>query len=103
MPLSFVTSRRRFLQVGGVGLSGLSLCGAVRAASAFTAARAGACLLIYLDGGPSHIDLFDLRPHAPDEIRGPFAPIETSVPGTTVCEHLPRVARQMHRLLQVRS
>jgi hypothetical protein len=56
-----------------------------------------------MDGGPSHIDLFDLKPDAPAEIRGPYAPIDTSVPGTRVCEYLPFVARQMHRLLQIRS
>jgi Protein of unknown function (DUF1501) len=62
-----------------------------------------ACILIYLDGGPSHIDLFDLRPNAPAEIRGPFQPIVTSVAGTTVCEHLPRLSQRMHRIFQVRS
>ncbi len=56
-----------------------------------------------MDGGPSHIDLFDLKPDAPSEIRGPFGSIPTSVPGTHVCEHLPRIARQMHRIAQVRS
>ncbi len=73
-----------------------------------SAVRAGgtrirSCILIFLDGGPSHIDLFDRRPEAPAEIRGPFQSIATSVPGTQVCEHLPLVARQMHRILQVRS
>jgi hypothetical protein len=56
-----------------------------------------------MDGGPSHIDLWDLRPHAPEEVRGPFRPIATTVPGIRVCEHLPLVARQMHHLAQVRS
>lgn len=61
------------------------------------------CLLIYLDGGPSHIDLFDLKPEAPAEIRGPYRPIATSVPGLTIGELLPRVAQQAHRIVQVRS
>lgn len=65
--------------------------------------RAKSCLLIYLDGGPSHIDLFDLKPEAPAEIRGPYRPIATSVPGLTIGELLPRVAQQAHRLVQVRS
>jgi hypothetical protein len=56
-----------------------------------------------MDGGPSHIDLFDLKPDAPAEVRGPFKPVATSVPGIAVCEHLPRLARRMHRVLQVRS
>ncbi len=66
-------------------------------------ARAKACLLLYMDGGPSHIDMLDLKPQAPAEIRGPFQPISTSVPGITVCEHLPQVARQMHLIAQIRS
>lgn len=65
--------------------------------------RAKACILLYLDGGPSHLDLWDLKPRAPAEIRGPFQPISTSVAGTPLCEHLPLVARQMHRLVQIRS
>jgi len=56
-----------------------------------------------MDGGPSHIDLFDLKPNAPAEIRGPFQSISTSLTGVRICEHLPAVARQMHHLVQVRS
>lgn len=59
--------------------------------------------MIFLDGGPSHHDLFDLKPDAPDEIRGPFQPIATSVPGVPIGELLPHVARQMHRLTLIRS
>ncbi len=105
-------SRRRALQVGSLGLTGVSLASALRAEqdqqraaerSAQPAPRAKSCLLIYLDGGPSHIDLFDLKPDAPAEIRGPYRPIATSVPGLTIGELLPRVAQQSHRLVQVRS
>jgi hypothetical protein len=92
-------TRRQFLRIGTVALSGFALGADVRPASA----RASACILLYMDGGPSHIDLWDLKPHAPADVRGEFRPIATSVPGTYVCEHLPRVARQMHRLVQVRS
>jgi hypothetical protein len=56
-----------------------------------------------MDGGPSHIDLFDMKPGAPAEVRGPFRPVRTKVPGVTVCEHLPRLAARMDRVLQVRS
>jgi hypothetical protein len=56
-----------------------------------------------MDGGPSHIDLWDMKPEAPEEIRGPFRSIPTTVPGIRVCEHLPRTARQMHLFTQVRS
>lgn len=65
--------------------------------------RAKACIFIFLDGGPSHIDLFDRRPAAPAEIRGPFGSIATAVPGLEICEHLPGMARIMDRVLQVRS
>src|SRR5262245_53728248 len=95
-------SRRSLLQVGAVGLTGLTLPRALAAEPA-RQPRARACILIYLDGGPSHIDLFDMRPDAPAEIRGPFQPVATSVSGTTICEHLPLLAKQMHRVLQVRS
>jgi hypothetical protein len=98
-----ILSRRSFLQVGAVGLSGLTLPQVLAAEGAQKQPRAKACILIYLDGGPSHIDLFDMRPDAPAEIRGPFQPIATSVPGTNICEHLPQIAEQMHRILQVRS
>jgi hypothetical protein len=56
-----------------------------------------------MDGGPSHIDLWDMKPEAPAEVRGEFRPIPTTVPGVQICEHLPRVARQMHRLALIRS
>jgi hypothetical protein len=103
MPSQPSCTRRSLIQVGAAGLSGLTLPRVLAAESVGKEPRAKACILIYLDGGPSHIDLFDMRPEAPAEIRGPFQPIATSVPGTSVCEHLPRVARQMHRILQVRS
>lgn len=65
--------------------------------------RARSCIFIFLDGGPSHIDLFDRRPAAPADIRGPFGSIATTVPGLEICEHLPGMSRVMDRLLQVRS
>jgi hypothetical protein len=95
-------TRRDFLRIGTVALSGLCLTAGGRAGEV-RRGRVRACILLYMDGGPSHIDLWDLKPHAPAEIRGAFRSIATSVPGTHVCEHLPRVARQMHRLVQVRS
>jgi hypothetical protein len=98
-------SRRKLLQFGLLGLSGMALERALQAAPKLTGtiSRARSCLLLYMDGGPSHIDLFDLKPTAPAEVRGPYRPISTSVPGIQVCEHLPRLAQQMHRVLQVRS
>src|SRR5947209_6104047 len=91
--------RRDFFRLGTIGLTSLAFARGARAARP----RARACILLFMDGGPSHIDLWDLKPDAPAEVRGPFRPVATSVPGTRVCEYLPRVARQMHRLAQVRS
>lgn len=99
-------SRRRMLQVGmlGVGGLGLSLADLLAAddASAIRP-RADACILLFLDGGPSHLDMWDMKPDAADGIRGEFKPVSTSLPGYFVCEHLPRLARQMHRATVVRS
>ena len=99
MPSPLLT-RRDVLRVGTVAVGSVALGGR---ASAARPARAKAVILLFTDGGNSHIDTFDLKPGAPAEIRGPFQPIPTTVPGITVCEHLPRVARRMHRILQVRS
>lgn len=112
LPSSLLRTRRRVLQVGTLGMTGLTLANVLRADAAKTnrpesstigSPRAKACLLIYQDGGPSAIDLFDLKPEAPAEIRGPYRPIASSAPGVTVGELLPRVAQQMHRLVQIRS
>ncbi len=65
--------------------------------------RARACILVYLLGGPSHLDMWDLKPDAPAEVRGPFKPIPSRVPGIQVCEHLPRLAQQAPRLALLRS
>jgi hypothetical protein len=61
------------------------------------------CILIFLNGGPSHLDMWDLKSNAPTEIRGEFRPIATSVPGVNFGEHLPRLAKQMHRCALIRS
>lgn len=66
-------------------------------------ARAKSCLLVFMEGGPSHIDLWDMKPDAPEEIRGEFRPIATKIPGLQVCDQLPLLAKQMHRLALVRS
>jgi hypothetical protein len=95
------------LQIGGASLLGLSLPGLLRAqAQARTAgqhASADQLLVIFLNGGPSHLDMWDMKPSAPVEIRGEFRPISTSVPGVQFSEHLPRLARHMHRCTLVRS
>jgi hypothetical protein len=100
-------NRRQLLQLGGWGYFGLSLGGLLRAQAAAPergpVAKIRSCILVFYYGGPSHLDTFDLKPGAPAEVRGEFKPIRTSVPGVHVCEHLPRMARLMHRVALVRS
>jgi hypothetical protein len=95
-------SRRDFLRVGG-GLAVASFLPAGPARSAASPAGARSCILIYLLGGPPHLDMFDLKPGAPAEVRGPFRPIPTCLPGVRICEHLPRLARLADRYALVRS
>jgi len=102
-----VVSRRQMLQIGGLGLMGLSLPRLLAADNARTlggiAPRADSCVLIFLNGGPSHLDMWDMKPDAPDGIRGEFKPISTSVPGIQFSEHLPKLAPHAHRGTIVRS
>ena len=95
-------SRREFLRVGGLAVGGLGLP-QLLAAPARRKGRAKSCLLIFMDGGPSHLELWDLKPDAPAEVRGEFGPIRSSVPGLMVGELLPLTSRRMHLLAQVRS
>src|SRR5713101_1643847 len=102
-------TRRELIDFGLGGTLGLSLGGLWRAqAAAPMDARTGlkpirSCILVFFYGGPSHIDTFDMKPNAPAEVRGEFKPIATSVTGVRVCEHLPMMARLMHKVAQVRS
>ena len=81
-----IFDRRDFLKVGG-GLA-LAATGAVPSTAAPSRPkRAKACILVYLLGGPPQLDMFDLKPAAPVEIRGPFRPCATRVPGLHICEH----------------
>lgn len=101
--------RREFLRVGtlgGLGLSLPQLLGANAKANATAnagSARADSCIVIFLNGGPSHLDMWDMKPAAPSGIRSPFDSIPTSTPGVHFCEHLPRLAKQMHHCSLVRS
>jgi hypothetical protein len=100
---------RRELLRAGVLLPGIAAVSATSAHAGETPAVPGkgapakAVILIDLYGGPSHIDTFDLKPTAPVEIRGEFQPMATRVPGTHICEHLPRLARIADRYSMVRS
>src|SRR6185312_6523540 len=99
--------RRQLLQIGALGLTGLTLPRLLAAEAARplrnAPAKADACILIFLNGGPSHLDMWDMKPSAAEGIRGEFSPIASSLPGLQVCEHLPGMARQMHRTTLIRS
>src|SRR6266851_8651595 len=97
-------SRRDFLTIGGALLGGLSLPKLLAAETASGGkASHKAIINVFLPGGPPHIDMWDLKPDAPVEIRGEFNPIRTNVPGIDICEHLPRLAATMHRYAVIRS
>lgn len=100
--------RRDFLRAGAcVLVANAGLSAALRGSSDVPAkgfgGRAKRCILVYLVGGPPHIDMWDPKPEAPAEIRGPFRPIETAVPGTFFTDQLPRLSQQAHRLAVLRS
>jgi uncharacterized protein (DUF1501 family) len=96
-------TRRDFLRAGslavGLGLTELAQLQGLGAASPSDKA----CIQLFLVGGPGHLDTWDLKPDAPDTIRGPFRPIRTNVPGLDICEHFPRMARLADRFAVVRS
>lgn len=101
-------SRRHFLKIGGLALGGLSLPQLLQAEETAPRpdgerSRHKAVIMIFLPGGPSHQDLYDLKMDAPEEIRGTFKPIATNVPGIQICEHLPRLAQMMDKFAIIRS
>jgi len=88
-----VIDRRNFLSIGG-GIGALSLPALLQAeARQQTGSSHKALIHLHLGGGPSHQDMFDLKPDAPSEFRGEFNPIHTNVPGLDICEHLPLLSR----------
>ena len=100
-------SRRDFLQIGAFG-AGLSLAGMLEARASNNAKKQSsksnkASIMIYLPGGPSHMDMYDLKPDAPVEFRGEFNPIKTNVSGVEICEHFPMQAKMWDKLACVRS
>ncbi|MBI1917614.1 MAG: DUF1501 domain-containing protein [Planctomycetes bacterium] len=95
-------TRREWLRLGGLGLAA-SPAAATSASKASGFGRAKSVLLLYASGGQSQIDTWDMKPDAPEEIRGAFRPIATSVPGIRVCEHMPKLARLAHLYTIVRS
>src|SRR6266550_4193764 len=92
-------SRRNFLKIGALGLGGLTLPQILQAESQSGIRRSHkAVIMIFLPGGPSHQDIFDLKMDAPSEIRGEFKPISTAVPGIQICEHLPQIAARLDKM-----
>ena len=100
-------SRREMLKIGAFGAT-LTLADAMRAQAAAKkqdtrSQSMKSAIFIYLPGGPSHLDMYDLKPDAPVEIRGDFKPISTNVPGVQICEHFPMQAKMFDKLAVVRS
>jgi hypothetical protein len=97
-------SRRGFLKIGGLALGGLTLPGLLRAESRAGSRATGKSIInIYLAGGPTHLDTFDLKPKAAREFRGEFLPIATKVEGMEICELMPKLAQRADRFSVVRS
>src|SRR5687768_6051346 len=102
-------SRRAWLRLSALGGLGLSFPGAQAAAAISTArsfpgfGRAKSVILVFANGGQSQLDTWDPKPRAPAEVRGEFKAIRTAVPGVSVCEHMPRLARLAGRYTIVRS
>jgi hypothetical protein len=105
-------TRRDWLRVGALGSFGLGLPALLagrsraddsRSTPSHSFGRAKSCIVLFMFGAPSHLDIWDLKPHAPAETRGEFQPIATSVPGIQVCEHVPRLAKMADRYALLRS
>ena len=104
-------SRRGFLKIGGlagvaggIGTGGLGLPELLHAETATSRGRSNkAVVMVFLPGGPPHQDMWDLKPDAPQEVRGPLRPIATSVSGIQICELFPKIAASMERYVPIRS
>src|ERR1051325_1042256 len=101
--LDVAMNRRSMLKVGALALGGLTLPNLLKVRAEGSATTRKSVILVWLAGGPSHIDMYDLKPNAPAEVRGEFKPIDTNVPGIRIGEHLPRQARIMDKMAVVRS
>src|SRR4051794_19839860 len=102
--------RRDFLKIGSTGLLGVGLADLLRLEARAAKdspdapkGKAKSVIMIWLAGGPSHLDMWDLKPDAPKEIRGEFKPIPTAAAGVEISEHLPKVAKVMDKASVVRS
>lgn len=105
-PFEHAFPRRELLRAGSLALGGLTLTDLLRhtaRAESLVVKPAKHCIFVFLNGGPSQLDTFDLKPDAPEGIRGPYRPISTSVPGIQISERLPRLAALAHRYAIIRS
>ena len=104
-PIEGNLSRREMLRVGALTSLGLGMgeLGRLRSATPDVNRKQNSCIFLFLFGGPSHIDLWDMKPDMPEQMRGEFKPSATCVPGIRICEHLPRLAQQMDKLCLLRS
>jgi hypothetical protein len=96
-------TRRSFLQIGALAMGGISLPTLLQAEERSGSRSNKSIIMVYLSGGLSHHDSFDMKPDAPDEIRGEFRPIQTKIPGIQISQYLPRLAGMMDKLAVVRS
>jgi hypothetical protein len=99
-------SRRQLFQLSALGIGGSSASGWLGALAASSSAKPAPpkkCILLWMDGGPSQHETFDMKPDAPADIRGEYKPIDTSVPGIRVAENFPKLAKQMHHAAVIRS
>ncbi len=101
-------NRRDLIRIGGAGLLGMNLPRLLRAEDVQPSAKtrsvcAKSVIFLFQWGGPSHVDMFDMKPNAPDGYRSLYKQISASVPGMFVCEHLPETAKIMHRVAQIRT
>lgn len=101
--------RRKCLQIGGLSLLGLNsfqlsqLRAQTQSTTPNNERRINSCIFVFLFGGPSHVDLWDMKPQAPADVRGEFQPISTNIAGIQLCEHLPKLAQQMDKFALLRS
>src|ERR1700722_12499808 len=107
LPLCSGLTRRSFLTAGAAGMASLALpvLERLKAAGAVdeTKAKIKNCITIFLVGSPGHLDTWDMKPDAPENVRGKFKPIKTNVSGIQICEHFPLMARMMDKVVLIRS
>lgn len=107
VPVCSGPTRRSFLQVGAAAMAGLTLPNLMKLYAAGGVdekkAKIRNCITLFLVGSPGHLDTWDMKPDAPEDIRGKFRPISTNVPGVQICEHFPRMAKMMDRVALIRS